>query len=488
MRLSFKLLLISEAVLLVAVLVLVYPVRVAMHRQVIRQVQQELESIAINSAPLLDGDLHRLVEAGGDGADEAFATLRAALVGIRDRNVPPLTDDHIYTFYRDGDQVRFAVMGQAETFVGDPYTLRPGMLEVFTKGVAHATEPYEDEHGMWISAYAPIRDSNGAVVGLLEVDRSPDTYLESLERVTVVTLLLAAAALVISSLLGWHVLNALVIWPMREIRAGVTALGRQEFAHRVELKTGDEFQELGNTLNDISKQLNAAKVIQASFFPKQMPQEPGYRVAGLSIPCDAAGGDYFDAFAIGDGRLAVLLADVSGHGLGPALLMATCRSALRALAVADLSPRDLVDRLNALLLEDLVDGRFITLVYGVLEPDGTLTYTNAGHGPAIVAHDGTLEHLASHRPPLGIELPPDDDGQSTIRLAPGDRILFASDGLSEARDGDGTYFGVAPIEEAITDRSVDCDAIVARLREALQTHCNGPSTTDDVTILCVDRV
>jgi serine phosphatase RsbU (regulator of sigma subunit) len=284
------------------------------------------------------------------------------------------------------------------------------------------------------------------------------------------------------------VLDALVIKPMKKIRAGVTALGRQEFHHRVDLRTGDEFQDLGETLNGISEQLNAAQVIQESFFPKEMPHLTFCRVAGDSIPCDATGGDYFDAFELEDGRLAVLLADVSGHGLGPSLLMATCRSALRAMSRLDLSPAELVRRLNDLLLADLTDGRFITLVYGVLDADGRFTYANAGHGPALVVRGGTTEHLPSHRPPLGIDIDLDDEPQTTVTLAAGDRILFTSDGLSEAMDGTGSYYGLEPIERAAADAAATCDEIVERLKAELLAHCGGPSKSDDVTVVCVDRV
>ena len=212
-------------------------------------------------------------------------------------------------------------------------------------------------------------------------------------------------------------------------------------------------------------------------------------MAGLSVPCEAAGGDYFDAFELEGGRIAILVADVSGHGLGPSLLMATCRSALRALSHENLSPGDLVDRLNILLEDDLIDGRFITMIYGVLEPDGTFTFANAGHGPALVMSNGTPRHLEAHVPPLGIHIPLNGEPrQSTIALRPRDRVVFTSDGLSEAMNEQGVHFGVAPIERAAADRSLSSREVVERLKNEMLIHCHGPSRTDDVTILCVDRV
>jgi serine phosphatase RsbU (regulator of sigma subunit) len=87
----------------------------------------------------------------------------------------------------------------------------------------------------------------------------------------------------------------------------------------VKLATNDELKDLGETLNGISKQLDVARLVQQRFFPRTLPAHPSYRLAAKSVPCDATGGDYYDAFTLEDGRIVVLVADVSGHGLGPSL-------------------------------------------------------------------------------------------------------------------------------------------------------------------------
>ncbi|MHC4415554.1 MAG: PP2C family protein-serine/threonine phosphatase [Planctomycetota bacterium] len=490
MRLSYKLLLISELVLLTAVVALVVPVWNAMRDQVVENMQNELKAIASTAALQIDGDLHRRIRLKGDEDSEAFRLLRDQLEKVRiANNIKEI--NQIYTFYHDGSQMRFAVMlnPPGERFVGATYPIREQMIPVLEEGTIEATQLYTDEHGRWISAYAPIVDSRGEIVGLLEVDKNSDEYFVEFYYYTRLTIALGLLALALSSLLGWWVLTRVVIKPISLIREGMLALGRHDFRHRVELATNDELQDLGRTLNNISQQLDLAHVVQKGFFPKELPRHPKYRIAATFVTCDATGGDYYDAFALEDGRIAIVVADVSGHGLGPSLLMASCRSALRGLSRTDLSPGELVDRLSHHLAADLTDGRFITLIYGILDDEGTMTYANCGHGPALAAAEGRVRRLESHRPPLGVVTDLiDEPRQSTLALSPGDRVFLASDGLTEALNTAGRQLGVAAVEKIVIDRSVTSEGVVQRLLDLLREHQGQAAITDDVTLLCVDRV
>lgn len=487
MRLSVKLLLFFEAVLLVAVLALLLPVRHAMRAQIIGDLQRELRAIATTAALQIDGDQLKTIRTLADSATPAFEQIRRTLARIRDANA--LGQDHIYTFYRDAEQVRFGVMTHPRPFVGDAYQLQPAMLQVFEQGAANVTGLYADQNGRWISAYAPIFDSAGAVVGLLEVDREAGHYFASYRWVTRLNIALGLIALAISSVAGWYVLERIVIRPVREVHRGVQALGRQDFRHRVKLATRDEFQDLGYALNHLSEQLNVARSVQAGFIPHSLPDHAGYRFALSSEPCDTTAGDYVDAFALDERRVAVLVADVTGHGLGPSLLMAACRSALRALSTAGLDPADMIRRLDKLLAADLTDGRFITMIFGILDADGRFTFCNAGHGPALVVTANGVAHLPSHRPPLGIDWDAEgEDMQTVMRLQSGDRVLLASDGVSEARDPiTGEQFGLERMERIVGNRSLSAQQVVEAFADALHAHCNGPTRSDDVTLLCIDR-
>jgi serine phosphatase RsbU (regulator of sigma subunit) len=490
MRLRYKLLLVTEIVLLVAVLALLLPLRASMREQIVTDIQRELATIAANTALYIDADLHQQAVLDGAADSQPRRTLRAQLREAQQVN--GLAPQHMYTLARDGGQARLAVTTD-QRIAGEPYPasgapMPPLLRKVFESASVETTDLYADDAGKWMSAYAPIISSAGEVVAVLEVHRSADDYFGRYHEVTMLTLVIGFIALAISSLLGWHVLQRAVLRPMRAIQTGMLALGRQDFVHRVNLATGDEFEELGRTLNQLAKQLNVAKVIQRSFFPEQLPVQAGYRLAAQWVPCDATGGDYCDAFRLDEKRFAVLVADVSGHGLGASLLMSACRSALRALSTAGLSPGQLMARLDALLTGDLTNGRFITMIFGIFEDDGTFTYSNAGHGPTMMLRGGQITALATHRPPLGVQIDLDEDPQSVVALEPGDRVFLASDGLAEAMNAEAAQFGTQRIAETVADASLDCQQVVDRLYEQLLAHCDGPSQTDDVTMLCVDRV
>ncbi len=487
MRLSTKLLLILEGLLLALVIAMLLPLRRGLQAQVTEDVQRELLAIAATAALHLDGDLHQQVQFSRDPDSPEFQTLRDELMKIREVN--GLTADNLYTYYLgQRGELHFGVMTHDRPFVGDHYGTKPHQQAALINNRAVASELYEDVNGQWISAAAPIHDAANRPVGLLEVTQPAAEYFARTNRLAAANVTIGLVGLAGSSILGYLVLSRLVIRPVRRIHDGLDALGRHDFTHRVRLDTGDEFQELAEALNILADQLNVAQSIQAGFFPTTLPEPAGYRMAGLSVPCDATGGDYYDAFALAGNRTAVAMADVTGHGLGPSLLMATCRATLHALARTGVEPDELLQQLEERLKPDLTDGRFITMVLGVLHPDGRFVYANAGHGPALARINGNVAHLDSHRPPLGVIIPIEPDPQTTVQLNPGDRILLTSDGVNEAQDPDNRQFGLDPLSDLLRDDRSACTELVATLNDAVTTHRAGRRATDDVTILCIDCI
>ncbi|MEM1208306.1 MAG: SpoIIE family protein phosphatase [Planctomycetota bacterium] len=494
MRLSTKLLLISELVLLLLVFGMILPIRVQMRSQAIADIQHELQSVAATAALQLPGDLHAEVAQTQDHESEAFHELREKLLAVAMAN--NYSPDNIYTFFLDDQTgvLRYGVMLQEDTFVGHEEQILEHHAMASSTGDPYASELFEDAHGEWIVGVAPIRDSQGKIVGLLEVNQPATAYFDRVDRAIVITTFASLGGLIVASILGYFVLRALVIRPVQAIHDGMIALGNQDFAHKTVVKTGDEFEQLAESLNTMAEQLNVARKIQEGFVPQEPPRAPGYRFAYRSDPCDATGGDYIDAFDLPDGHVAVLVADVTGHGIGPSLIMASCRSALRALAETGLPPGPLLDKLEQQIVDDLTMGRFITMIYGVLAPDGRFTYANAGHAPAMIVNDGKIVRLESHRPPLGIVLdygdnkPALDDTQTTLQLHDGDRVVFTSDGVNESQDNRNEQFGLDRIEATAKRRDLDAIAFVELLNDQVTLHRAGQPAIDDITMLCIDRV
>jgi serine phosphatase RsbU (regulator of sigma subunit) len=214
---------------------------------------------------------------------------------------------------------------------------------------------------------------------------------------------------------------------------------------------------LDNTrLAGMEKEMGLARTIQASLLPQSSPQVPGAELSGICLPARNVGGDYYDMIALPRGRAALLVADVSGHNVGAALMMAVSRAALRAEIDRDAEPEEILSRCNRLLDSDLARSElFVSVFLGVFDPAaGTLTYANAGHNPAMVrrAAGGPVESLDAEGILLGV-MGDFVFARRTARLLPGDVLLLYTDGLTEARDPGGTMFGEERLEAALAEAS-----------------------------------
>ncbi len=237
------------------------------------------------------------------------------------------------------------------------------------------------------------------------------------------------------------------------------------------------------------EQFRVAREIQQRLFPKTAPACAGFDIAGGSFPAEATGGDYFDYLHIVNGRVGLVVGDVTGHGIGPALLMAETRAYLRVLAGRREDPGEILTRANGILAGDMSCERFITLFLGCLDVDSrTLIYSSAGHPPAYVldAAGNVKAKLKRTGIPLGMREDFVFPSAVEIQLAPGDLFLVLTDGLDEATSPDGETFGTERIFDLVRQhRDEPAQSIVQRLYQGVRAFSHPAPQVDDITAIVV---
>ncbi len=231
------------------------------------------------------------------------------------------------------------------------------------------------------------------------------------------------------------------------------------------------------------RELQIAREIQQSLFPRGCPQIDGFEVAAESRPCQEVGGDYYDFIPLGDGRLALAVADVSGKGTPASILMASVHASLQALA-GTASPAHLMERLNRFLFASTQANKYVTLFYAELDPRARrLVYLNAGHVPPYrVRGDGGIERLLAGGPAVGLlEEAAFEVGE--VVLAPGDVVGIVTDGVTEALSPADQEFGDERACGALRgSRAESASGVVRALVQAVDSWTGGPCS-DDLTAL-----
>lgn len=237
----------------------------------------------------------------------------------------------------------------------------------------------------------------------------------------------------------------------------------------------------------MQEELAVAQKIQQSLLPRGGLQAPGLDVYGVSVPCDETSGDYFDYIRRPGGRLAFVVGDVSGHGIGAALLMSTARALLRAFTAVESPPAEVVTRLNRFLSDDIETGKFMTLFYGEVNlRDRTLTYVRAGHNEPIVYRRGkdTFEELAEGGIALAMMDDFEFDATGPIALEKGDVLFMFTDGIVEAMSPAREPFGIARIQDILrSGRDLPAKELVDRVRAAVRQHTCTDRREDDLTLV-----
>jgi sigma-B regulation protein RsbU (phosphoserine phosphatase) len=239
----------------------------------------------------------------------------------------------------------------------------------------------------------------------------------------------------------------------------------------------------------LESELELAGSVQRSLLPQQVPTFPHLDIAAFSRPAQIVGGDYFDFFPFAGGRQGLAISDVAGHGMSSSLIMASMQTMLRTLTQDYQSPAELVSRINRLCIHNIQFTTFVTLFMAAFEPESRqLTYCNAGHNPPILlrgpaAATRDVEWLAPTGPAVGLT----EDStftDETVTFERGDLLVMYTDGVTEATDPRGAFFGPERLTSVVSENaSLSAHDLLHALRQALQSFTGGATQADDVTIL-----
>ena len=240
-------------------------------------------------------------------------------------------------------------------------------------------------------------------------------------------------------------------------------------------------------LRENQEQFRVAREIQQRLFPKSAPALPGYDIAGVSYPAEATGGDYFDYLPMLNDRLGIILGDVTGHGVGPALLMAETRAYLRVLTGRREDVGEILTRANSVLAEDVGAERFVTLFMARLDPVKRLiAYASAGHPAAYILNAaGEIKTtLPRTGVPLGIRPDTTYVSSAELQLDTGDMLLILTDGIEEAMSPDNAIHGIERAMEVVREnRSRPAREIVEALYQSVRQFSKNSPQMDDVTAI-----
>ena len=238
----------------------------------------------------------------------------------------------------------------------------------------------------------------------------------------------------------------------------------------------------------VEQELRVARSIQQASLPKEVPTLEGWQISPFYQPAREVGGDFYDFLELKDGKLGLIVGDATGKGVPAALVMASARSMLRAVAQTSESPGDVLRRVNDPLATDIPSNMFVTCFYAILDPkSASLSYANAGHDlPYLRRRGGNCEELRARGMPLGLMPGMSYEEKETI-LQAGEAALFYSDGLVEAHDPQGEMFGFPKLRALVAEHGEERSLGDLLLEELYSFVGEGWKQEDDITLLTLRR-
>jgi serine phosphatase RsbU (regulator of sigma subunit) len=302
-------------------------------------------------------------------------------------------------------------------------------------------------------------------------------------------------------------LSRMITRPIKVLTAGSESIGKGNLDYRVEIHTGDELEDLANSFNKmtselqmytselrrttaekerVEKELEIARGIQQSFLPENPPVIPGFDLAALNLPAKEVGGDFYDFIPVGSNKWGLVVADVSGKGVPAALFMALSRTLVRASVSDKVTPSQAINKTNELIAENERSNMFVTLFYGVLDPvNMKLTYVSAGHNPPFMLSRGGEDIIMLKARGIALGVVPEMNlEEKEITLDSNDIVVLYTDGVTEAINSENEQFGQERmIAIAEQNQHLPAAEIVKRIKDGVIDFSSGVPQFDDLTLL-----
>lgn len=460
-----------------------------------------LTDVASLSANLISGDIVAEIPLTPDVTNPAYVAVERQLAYLGD--CLTFEDRRFCVLVRDGDQLVVVVSAAPRIAAGTRLPLMPEqgpVLAGLTAGHLHRDDP---EFGHLVTAYAPIRRSDGAVVGLLAVETTPKEVRqhrqETLRRTAYFALVGVAFATALSLLFVRSLLG-----PVRMLVQVARRLGEGDYETPVEGRGAGEIGVLAGTMEEMRQalrqriseldnlNLDLARRVQASIIPKPQRSE-WMEVAVAYRPLVGVGGDYAHIYFAAPDVLYVCIGDVTGHGVPAALLVNRAHSLIDQLVHLQLSPDEMLRRINTAVLSSFQqEATFMTFLCANINLQyGQVLFANAAHPPALLFRRGdgevTAERFESQCTFLGIqeELVCDIDALGATDLVAGDRLVLYTDGLTEASRGPRQFFGEEGLVRVVRE---NFHLLPQELAERLLAEAEafaGGELQDDVLVLVI---
>lgn len=386
---------------------------------------------------------------------------------------------------------------------GDGQTYDMAKVPSMRRGFAQLTvepEPVQDAYGVTLSGYVPIRDESGGTIAILGIDAPVKDIVQNRRKLFAIMSSGAVTAMIGSAVCAF-LLSRLLNRPVAVLHGGMTRVAEGDLKVALpEPQTRDEFAALNAQFNrmviglrerqELKRSLELAAQIQGHLLPRFAPKVTNFDLFAGADYCDETGGDYFDFVQLEGGAIGLVVADVAGHGIASALVMASARGVLRSCAEqASDDPGHLLRAVNKHLCQDVEVQKFVTMFYGVLRPDsGQITWSSAGHEEGILLRaDGSTELLGTTGTPLSILDDETYPSLGPLALRPGDLLAIGTDGIREARNGRGEFFDTERFVELLRDNrskpAADIHATV--LRSVHEFRTPQVAQQDDITLMVI---